>query len=327
MQLPLLFHWGQPILTFSAWIKIENVQSSGAGIVFTESGGACGLNFWGGNQIGYHFDNSAATYNYVGGPIIPMGQWVHVALVTTATNATIYVNGVPYVNNAANASVNFNGDFYIGNDRNNTSRTMNGMIDEVCIYNRSLSQNEIRELMHLTKNNTTVDANLKAYYQCNETVGYLYDRVGVAHATMLGTSTHVTSTAPVGKGTSQRQTITTSGLKSFATAGLDLTFGAGTLPDGEICVTRLNVQPDSVPTGNVYNNAAAKYWIINNYGNNSSFTALNNIVATGFGNITAPEAAQPGRFRLFSRGTGDYLNTSWGAAFRMQQQRHPEPTE
>lgn len=303
-------------VTMSAWIKAETIQANGAGIVFTESGGASGLNFWSGNRLGYHFDNSSATYNYESGPIIPLGEWVHVALVTTASNATLYMNGVPYVNNAANATVEFDGDFYLGNDRQNTSRTMNGLIDEVCIYNRALTQNEIRELMHLTRNNSTVDPNLKAYFQCNESGTNAFDRVGVAHGTLLGTSTHVISTAPVGKGTSQRQSITTNGLKTFATTGLELNFGSGTLPDGEICVTRLNIQPDSVPTNNVYSNAAAKYWIINNYGNNSTFTALNSITATGFGNVTVPEASTPGRYRIYSRATGGFRNTSWGSGIQ-----------
>jgi hypothetical protein len=303
-------------VTFSAWIKIETPQTASAGIVFTSSGGACGLNFRSGNQIGYHFDNASGTYNYAGGPIIPQGEWVHVALVTTATNATIYVNGVSYVNNVANAAVDFDGEFFLGNDRNNTSRTMTGMIDEVCIYNRSLTQNEIRELMHLTKNNSTIDADLKAYYQCNETGSNVYDRVANAHGTLLGTCAHAQSTAPVGKGTSQRQTITTNGLKTFSAVGMNLNFGTGTLPDGELCITRINQQPDSIPAGASAINVSSRYWIINNYGTNSSFTALNGINATGFGNISVPEVSQPDAFRIYSRSTGAYLRSPWSSGIQ-----------
>ncbi|MBK9462335.1 MAG: LamG domain-containing protein [Sphingobacteriales bacterium] len=76
--------------------------------------------------------------------------WSHIAVVITPTNATFYLNGVPSVRTATHIAVNFNSAFNIGNDRGNTSRTFNGLMDEVCIYNGSLSTNEVRGLMHLT---------------------------------------------------------------------------------------------------------------------------------------------------------------------------------
>ncbi len=298
-------------ITLSAWIKIESTQPSFAGIIFTPSGTATGLNFRNGNQIGYTYNNLSSTYNYAGGPTIPTGQWVHVALVTTATNSTIYVNGVGYTNAVANSAINFNNGFTLGNDRNNSTRTMTGQMDEVCIYNRSLSQIEIRELMHLTKNHLTTDTALKAYYQCNEIGKVIYDRAGTNNGTLLGTATHDISTAPVGSGNSERQSISTAGLKTFANEGLKLTFGSGTLPNGEVCVTRLNVQPDSVPSSTSMVNAGSKYWIINNYGLNSTFTSLVNITPTGFGSISTADATVPTQYKLYRRNTGDYLSTSW----------------
>jgi hypothetical protein len=298
-------------ITLSAWIKIESNQSSFAGIIFSANGTATGLNFRNSNQIGYHYNGLASTYNYAGGPTIPLSLWTHVALVTTANNSIIYVNGVPYTNNVANAAISFTNGFNIGNDRNNTARTMDGLIEEVCFYDRALSQNEIRELMHLTKNHNVIDAGLKTYYQCNEVGGIIFDRAGSANATLQGTSTHQLSTAPLGSGNSERMTITTSGQKIFPNEGMIMTFPGSTLPNGEICVTRLNIQPDSLPPFITANNGAAKYWIINNYGTNAGFNALNNFSLTGYGTILSNESLAPFKFKLHSRATGEYLASSW----------------
>jgi len=297
-------------ITISAWIKINSAQPSFAGIVFTGSGNGTGLNFRNGNQLGYHFNGTAATYNFAGGPVIPQNIWVHVALVTTANNGILYVNGVPYVNNAANAPVTFTNAFNIGNDRNNTARTMTGQIDEVCIYNRSLSQSEIRELMHLTKNYGVADPSLMAYYQCNEIGNAIYNRAGTVHASLTGNALHELSTAPVGSGSSARMIINTPGVKTFSAQGVVMTFPNAILPNGEICVTRLNLQPDSVPVGSTFPSAAAKYWIINNYGN-TGFNALTNFSLTGFGNILPNEALAPQKFKLHRRVTGGWQAAGW----------------
>lgn len=298
-------------ITLSAWIKIDATQSSFAGIIFSGNGTATGLNFRNGNQIGYHYNGLASTYNYAGGPTISLNTWVHVALVTSASASTIYVNGVPYVNNVANAAISFTNGFNLGNDRNNATRTMSGLIDEVCFYNRSLSQNEIRELMHLTRNHNANDPSLIAYYQFNELGQAIYDRAGSANGLLNGSSTHQLSTAPVGSGNSDRMMITSSGVKNFPNEGVSLTFANGILPNGEICVTRLNIQPDSVPPNRTFANTARKYWIINNYGVTNAFTALSNISLTGFGTVTATQASSPKKFKLFNRATGGYLASGW----------------
>lgn len=298
-------------ITISAWIKIDVVQPSFAGILFSPNGTATGLNFRNGNQIGYHYNGSANTYNYAGGPTIPQNTWVHVALATSANSATIYVNGVPYINNVSNPPLNFSSGFNLGNDRNNASRTMTGLMDEVCFYNRTLNQNEIRELMHLTKNHNVIDAGLKSYYQFNEVGQVIYDRSGNSNASLAGTSSHQLSTAPVGSGNSERMTINLPGVKTFSNEGVNLTFPFSTLPNGEICVTRLNIQPDSVPVGRTFTNTAIKYWIINNYGTNSSFAPITNITLTGYGNISPAQALGPRKYKLHRRVTGGFLAPSW----------------
>ncbi|WP_317897114.1 LamG-like jellyroll fold domain-containing protein [Aurantibacillus circumpalustris] len=298
-------------ITLSAWIKIDAVQPSFAGIIFSGNGNGTGLNFRNGNQIGYHYDGLSNTYNYAGGPTIPMNVWVHVALATSVNSSTIYVNGVPYINNIGNSPVNFSSGFNIGNDRNNTTRTMSGQIDEVCFYNRTLSQNEIRELMHLTRNHTGIDPALKSYYQFNELGQNIYDRAGNSNGSLNGSSQHQLSTAPVGSGNSERMTITASGIKNFPNEGMSLNFPTGSLPNGEICVTRLNIQPDSFPANKTFSTTAQKYWIVNNYGTNATFNSVSNVSLAGYGTISTLQSPSPRIFKLYRRATGDYLASTW----------------
>jgi hypothetical protein len=274
-------------ITFSAWIKPNGVQSSTTGLIFSGSNGATGINLRSNNRLSYHWNDEAGSYSY-NGPTVPSDVWSHIAVVITPTNATFYLNGVPTVRTATHIAVNFNSAFNIGNDRGNTSRTFKGLMDEVCIYNRSLSTNEVRELMHLTKV-PTADASLLAYYQMNEPNGtVLFNHAGSNHAYLQAGATRATSTAPVGGGVSERQAVTTGGLKSFNTPGVALEFPAtGIYPNGDVVVTRLNVAPDQKPTSAIVPNNG--YFIVNNFGTNSAFSTLSNIrfnnlpgIATGY---------------------------------------------
>jgi hypothetical protein len=296
-------------ITFSAWIKPNGVQSSTTGLIFSGSNGATGINLRSNNRLSYHWNDEAGSYSY-NGPTVPSDVWSHIAVVITPTNATFYLNGVPTVRTATHIAVNFNSAFNIGNDRGNTSRTFNGLMDEVCIYNRSLSTNEVRELMHLTKV-PTADASLLAYYQMNEPNGtVLFNHAGSNHAYLQAGASRATSTAPVGGGVSERQAVTTGGLKSFNTPGVALEFPAtGIYPNGDVVVTRLNVAPDQKPTSAIVPNDG--YFIVNNFGTNSSFSTLSSIrfnnlpgIATGY-NTTD--------FGFYKRSSIADGNT-WGAA-------------
>ncbi|MBK8888341.1 MAG: hypothetical protein IPN46_18125, partial [Saprospiraceae bacterium] len=62
------------------------------------------------------------------------------------------------------------------------------------------------------------------------------------------------------------------GLKDFSNAGMRLYLHAtGTYPNGEVVVTRINQLPNIVPVIGFQSN---KYWILNNYGSNPTFSIL-----------------------------------------------------
>jgi MSHA biogenesis protein MshQ len=74
---------------------------------------------------------------------VSLGQWSHVALVYNGTNRTFYVNGVFAGSGNAPKIASVNDTSTIGNVVPNDDASFNGEIDEVSVYNRALSSDEI----------------------------------------------------------------------------------------------------------------------------------------------------------------------------------------
>jgi len=210
----------------------------------------------------------------------------------------MYLNGVPAVNNATHALQNFPADFYLGADPNHNGRRFKGWMDEVCIWNRALSRDEIRMLRHLVKSPQD-DPGLTLYYQFNETQGDVLDRAGLRHARLGGASVRTTSTCPVGAGNASKKVVQAPGTYIMDSTGLRLVFPAGgILPNGELFATRINQQPDQLPTAAPH---APAYWIINNYGTNSGFSPLDSAIFAQIGPISPADAGNPAAFQLYQR--------------------------
>jgi hypothetical protein len=79
------------------------------------------------------------------GPVMPTGQWVHVAGTYDGSRACLYKNGVEVTSALLTGSVLHNDrDTVIGNDNTgSTQYGFNGLIDEVMVFNRALSSTEV----------------------------------------------------------------------------------------------------------------------------------------------------------------------------------------
>jgi photosystem II stability/assembly factor-like uncharacterized protein len=293
-------------MTVTAWIKITGTQTDYSSI-FMHDGASAGFNFRpGSNRLGYHWPNGQ--WSWDSGPIVPTGKWTHVAMVVEPTGVTLYVNGKGVKQSFTVPAVDFSDGSRLGSYKGWGGRYMNGDIDEVCIFSSALSQNQIRELMHLTKTPSEWPT-LHAYYQFNEADGAVLDRVGARHAALGGTATRSNSSAPVGKGSSTRLNVTSGGAYSFGNTGVTLTFpNSGPYPNGELCVSRINQNPDQLPNALPHSTG---YWIVNNYGTNTTFNTLTSLSLGGYGNI--PAGSTPNAYRLYKRGSFDDGN-SWGTA-------------
>jgi hypothetical protein len=257
-------------LTISVWIKPDGIQPEYSAI-FMHEGETAGFNFRpGDNSLGYHWPGGAWWWN--SGLIAPSGEWSHVAMVVEPSGVTLYLNGRPSKHSFNVPTVNFDSGNRFGNYRGWDGRYVKGSMDEICVFDKALTQAEIRELMHLTK--VPADQpNLISYYQFNETSGLALDRVGVRHGSLVGpTVKREKSTAPVGKGVSKRLNVAT-GKKRFTFDGTGLTLvfpAAGAYPNGEMVVSRLVVAPDTLP--NSLFQSSRGYWILQNYGSNANFS-------------------------------------------------------
>ncbi|MFK7970729.1 MAG: LamG-like jellyroll fold domain-containing protein [Bacteroidia bacterium] len=295
--------------TMSAWVKPDGIQPNYTGIVFND-GVSAGFNFGqGNNTLQYHWPGGQWWWN--SGLVVPADEWSHVAIVANPTGITVYVNGESATHNRTLSPVEI-GTMKIGSYKGWSSRNYSGEIDEVVIWNRDLSEAEIRDMRHLTKEKQVfADPSLLAYYQFNEPTagGKVLDKVGANHAALSGNAALVVSTAPVGGGVSQRLTVNSAATYNFNQVGVEMNFGTGSFPNGEIVVSRIHLDPDSLP--NMYQKLDY-YWVINNYGSNQTFTALNELTFKPHdGNPSLATIADPSKVRMFVRDDDNEHMNNW----------------
>ena len=296
-------------VTITCWVKPAAIQKDRAVFVFARGGTTvAGIGFDTGLKLSYHWDGAQWWWNT--GTFIEPDRWTHIALVVTPSAATVYANGVGVTNDAAHAPEAFDSPLLIGWDPNSNQRRFTGLIDEVTVWDKALTQAEVRELMHLTKV-TTDHPNLVSYYQFNEMNGQVLDRVNVQHLSMANSATRTTSTAPLGGGVSHRLTIEDSGEYDFDETRVTMSFETDqTWPNGEVVVSRINLSPDQLPNASPHSDA---YWIINNYGENEFFDRPASIRFAGYG-IIDPGATAAGDYSLYHRAAFDDGNTWEGPA-------------
>ncbi len=140
----------QATMTIVAWIKPDGTQPSYAGLVFSRgSGTVSGLDFQNNGQLGYHWNDAADTYNFSSGLIPTDAQWNFVALVVEPAQGTIYLDDgsgiVSAVNAVSHSASGFAANLVFGNDPAG-GRQYRGLMDEVAIYDRALSETEITAL-------------------------------------------------------------------------------------------------------------------------------------------------------------------------------------
>lgn len=138
-------------VTISAWIYPIGIPADNSGLVFCRpNGDASGFNFKTGGQMGYTWNqNNGNTYNWISGLVPPVQQWSFVALVISPDNAVVYLcnsNGVQSATNAvASTAEAFDDITLIGADPQG-GRVFNGAMDEVAIFNSSLSREQVLQL-------------------------------------------------------------------------------------------------------------------------------------------------------------------------------------
>jgi uncharacterized protein YjdB len=128
--------------TLEAWVRLDALTANG-GEAFFAGYGAFGT---GGGSFGLGASGAQVFFSQWGqglmGPVLPLGTWTHLAAVSTGPVVALYVNGNK-VSETAMFVQTQPGDFVIGAIPGDPYRRLDGAVDEVSVYDRALTAQEV----------------------------------------------------------------------------------------------------------------------------------------------------------------------------------------
>lgn len=141
-------------IALEGWFYANGLQLASSGLIFHRGCSTCGTSAGliiassDNTRLGYVWADGQ--YGWTGGPVYPLNTWFHAALVVEPTKATIYLNGVPYVNNATHVLQTFSGNTLLGRDAETCcgNRHFKGSMDEVRVWNTSRTACQIQTYMN-----------------------------------------------------------------------------------------------------------------------------------------------------------------------------------
>jgi len=132
-------------VTITAWVKLNGRQSEWSGIVVSRAGSTiCGLHYGPAGELRYNWND--VTWGWVSGLPMPDQEWFFTAVVVEPTRATVYLNKQSAVNTVTHDIEEFDGTLAIGQDPLG-GRFLRGIVDDVRIFNRSLSAAEVKAMV------------------------------------------------------------------------------------------------------------------------------------------------------------------------------------
>jgi hypothetical protein len=136
-------------LSWIVWIK-PNYYSLNGVILWdddTQAGGDRGIELKNSGRIG-----AGDVFNDLSNSIINLNQWYFIVYTSNSSNRIIYINGNLDKTFSGSLPDHTNRSFLsVGSGHNGYRGYFNGLIDEVRVYNRALSDSEIKALYEATK--------------------------------------------------------------------------------------------------------------------------------------------------------------------------------
>ena len=163
VNVPFHANLNQETFTICAWANVETGGTGHRAVVSSrDDGPQRGYIFYCEPGNTWQFWTGGGGWKSVQGPAVNLDEWDHLAGVYAGANQKFYVNGelVGERNDGA-LSINAAQEFLIGAGANETANHnyfFRGMIDEVRLYDRALSADEITSVMN---NPTAVEASGK----------------------------------------------------------------------------------------------------------------------------------------------------------------------
>jgi RHS repeat-associated protein len=132
-------------MTLSAWVQPTVPMSGKASIVVKEVTGNSTYALYANgstNQANSTFRSGTQSKSVAGGSALPVNTWTYVAATYNGSTFSLYINGSLAASNAVTGSINVStGVLRFGG--NTVGEYFAGLIDEVRVYNRALSESEI----------------------------------------------------------------------------------------------------------------------------------------------------------------------------------------
>jgi len=209
--------------TMAGWMKPIGAQAAWTSFIMTRPT-ATGLNInpdAGNLQLCYHWGDASNTWGFRPNAYLADNEWNFAAVTIEPTQAVFYLNGTEVaVNAVAHVAVNWNSPIFLGGDgsgEQDPRRMTNGMLDDLSLFSRALTADEIVEIMGgLTDPNLAsmpVPADGATDVPRDRDLGWKASASAASHDVYFGTSSAdvdaATRANPMGVLVSQGQTGTT----------------------------------------------------------------------------------------------------------------------
>lgn len=142
---------GTKQMTFMAWVRIDDptFMSGVKPLIFTRTSSpkVCGMNLSAGN-LGFHWNDGY--YGWKSNLTLSAddaGRWVHLAMAVAPDGVRLYMNGMEYVHSFSVTPAQIGSDLMLGAD-SRSDRRFSGAFDQVSVWGRTLSADEIRQYMY-----------------------------------------------------------------------------------------------------------------------------------------------------------------------------------
>lgn len=132
-------------VSFVGWVNMDATSTQYVGFIFTRTGlNATGLNATtSAAQVGYHWNDTSASYSWSSGLTYTAGAWTFLGLAVSSTTAVGYRNAGSATNTTSHTSLAIGGKtFDLGRDSNG-SRYLDGKIEKAGMWSQTLNATQI----------------------------------------------------------------------------------------------------------------------------------------------------------------------------------------
>lgn len=142
-------------VTFVCWANLStSAETNPCGLVFCRTNSTvAGYQIGGANALCYTWNGDPVTYDYNSGVDVPANAWCFLVMAVTPNNATFYVGNSGSLSTAVQTYTepvqSFAGGFAIGADPQGSTlpaRILQGEMDEVAIFNYTLTPSQVAQL-------------------------------------------------------------------------------------------------------------------------------------------------------------------------------------